>query len=68
MVEGYFLKETLSKVDLVSDIVRFFETVQSELYTYLSTIETCFKTQNFWVEIMYAGPIYENQIETFSVV
>ena len=34
--------------------------------TYLSTIEACFKRRRLPIEIMYAGSIYENQIETFS--
>jgi hypothetical protein len=32
------------------------------------TREACFRNQRFPVEIMHAGSIYENQIETFQRV
>jgi hypothetical protein len=40
--------------------------MRPETYTYLSAIEVCFKSRRLRIEIMYAGSIYENQIETFS--
>ena len=44
------------------------EEIGGAKFTYLFAIEVYYKNRRFPVEIMRAGSIYENRIETFSGV